>query len=522
MGGPEDRFAGARAQAAADFATPWPGAHNLRSVPAALALALIGCSSQQPPASQPAPLPLVLHVRDARGQPLAGASIDVFRRAAEAPPEQLEAELLDPWSHVPAERMTLVTDTAGRAEAAVRAWGQGIELRVRAPGLRARGAWEPGHPLAVALTTRPGHDLAVLALDDDERPVAGAALALWMHRADGGTERVAAVRSDAQGLASFADVEGRWLEDARLYIGQDGLALPPIELEVERAALPLAQPLRLSLRARPVLELAFDGAEAGHGPLRLATAHVDADGSFTNWTWRSVLGPTCVLPGLDPDARLMLSAESTLLGSASALLEAEPLAGGARTARLRLENPGALIHARLRAPDGRWLADTWVETRLLLHSLDRAASSANLVRRLRTDAEGRLRVPLGPSLAEFQVRLVVLADPRDAAPCGASLSAQREGRTRTLELGDIDCAPYVRLCAGRVEDEAGAPLADVEVVARDQSFGEYWSTTSAGDGSFELWGLRRSDSLRIEAAGARALVELGSSGNVLRAGPPKR
>ncbi|MBM3976257.1 MAG: carboxypeptidase regulatory-like domain-containing protein [Planctomycetes bacterium] len=307
-----------------------------------------------------------------------------------------------------------------------------------------------------------------------------------------------------------------------MYVGQDGLALPPIELEVERAALPLAEPLTLPIRARAVLELALDGAEAAHVPLRLATAHVDADGAFTHWTWRSVLGPTCVLPGLDPDARLMLSAESALLGSASAILEPEPLVRGARTARLRLENPGASIQARLRGPDGRWLTDTWVETRLLLRSLDRAASGASFVRRLRSDALGRLHVPLGPSLAEFQVRMVVLADPRDADPCGASLSAQREGGTRTLELGDVDCARYVRLCAGRVEDEAGAPLADVEVVARDQSFGEHWSTTSRGDGSFEVWGLRRSNSLRVEAAGARELVELGSRGNVLRAGPPRR
>ncbi|TAJ16637.1 MAG: carboxypeptidase regulatory-like domain-containing protein [Planctomycetota bacterium] len=480
-----------------------------------LALALACAPRAQAPPEPPqsrvaAPPPLELVVRAP-----AGAAIHVWKKSAESAPELLEADGIDPWTHEPPERAIAIADAHGLARCAVPSFGSGVELRLHAPGVAARAAWKPGDPLALELAPRPSHAVEVRVLDDADRPLAGAAVALWLHREDGGVERVTAATSAADGIARIADVERRWFDGARMYVGADGVARAPIELEIERAALPLAAPLELPWSARPSLALELGGVLPRGAPLLVAAAHADEDGNYTHWTWRHVRGPSALLPGLDVDAALVIEAESALYGLASTRLEPADLAREPRVARLELAAPPTALLARLLAPDGRALAHCWIDAQLQLAALDRRGPPQVRQQRLRTDADGALRIVIGPTLAEFRIRAVLHAEPVDAAPCGVALTALREAGVRETDLGAQRCAAYVHLASGAVRDEQGAPIADAAVSASGQAWGEQWRTTTRADGAFELWGLPQPGAVRVEARGARELAEAGARGVTL-------
>jgi hypothetical protein len=439
----------------------------------------------------------------------------MWRKSAETPPEALEADGVDPWTHEPAERAIAIADAQGIARCAVPACGSGVELRLHAPGVAARAAWKPGDPLALELAPRPSHAVEVRVLDDADRPVVGAAIALWLHREDGGVERVTAATSTAAGMARIEDVERRWFDGARMYVGADGLARAPIELEIERAALPLAAPLELPWITRPSLALELGGALPHGAPLLVAAAHADEDGSHTHWTWRHVRGPRAVLPGLDASAELVIEAESTLYGLASTRVQPAELAREPRVARLELAAPPTALSTRLSGPSGHALAHCWIDAQLQLVPLDGRGRAQVRQLRLRTDADGALRIVVGPTLAEFRIRAVLHAEPLDGPPCGVALTVLREAGVRESDLGAQRCSAYVHLASGTVVDDTGAPVANASVGANGQAWGEQWRTTTNAAGAFELWGLAQPGSVRVEARGARAIAEAGARGVTL-------
>lgn len=427
-----------------------------------------------------------------------------------APAERLEADGIDAWTHEPAARAVVVADEHGAARCGVPNVGAGVELRLHAPGATARAAWKPGDPLELELAPRPSHAVEVRVLGDDDKPVEGAPVALWLHREDGGVERVTAARSDARGIARIGDVERRWFEGARMYVGADGVAPPPIELELERAALPLVEPLELAWRARPSLALDLAGALPPDAPVLVASAHADADGGFSFWTWRHVRGPRALLEGIDPSATLVLEAESRVHGLAGARLEPSDLAREAPSAHLAFAAPPTALVVRLLGPDEQPLAHCWVAADMQLAALDRRGRTDVFEQRVHSDEAGRVRLVIGPTLAEFRIRAILRAERADALPCGVSLTVVREAGARETDLGSARCARYVPLAAGTVVDADGAPVANAPVSASGPSFGERWWTTSGRDGAFELWGLPQAGSVRVEARGARELVDPGA------------
>jgi hypothetical protein len=491
---------------------------------AALALAQVAAPAS-PVRTGPPPLELRVHVRNAAGEPLPGCAVRVGRRAAAPDPLELEARGIDPWLAFGPSCGEFATDARGDLCVAAPASGLGLELRAELPGLRARGAWQPGDALELELVARASHDVAIDVRDDDERPRADCGVALYLHLADGDLLRVASARSDARGRAVIADAEGRWLPGRRAFIGLDGVELPPVEFELERDALPLAAALELRARASPGLSvhcLTADG-EPFTGLVQCSAALADADGAYAHWTRRWMRGPSFALERVPGETPLMLSLESPRAGSASVVLDALPNAADSgtlpgapaidahdakadephtpRRAELRLSNPTTSLGGILLAPDGRPLGDTWFRYALHLASIGDKRQTLRAQGLARTDGSGRLWLAIGASTTRMYGQLTLCAEPADAALPGAGLSVRvaREQGVVHLDLGALATRADERIAAGRVVADDGTPLAHATVAALDALPGDELRTTTDRDGRFELWGLARQPLVRCVA-----------------------
>jgi protocatechuate 3,4-dioxygenase beta subunit len=189
-----------------------------------------------------------------------------------------------------------------------------------------------------------------------------------------------------------------------------------------------------------------------------------------------------------------------------------------------------VIRGVVTLPDGQPAANTevWlVETVWLSPSENGEFSRSRIQESTKTDAAGRFTFRAAPPAEDFRDRLAVVA--RDAAGRLAWVTSYAH-----LNWGDLRLAPAdVAVCVGRVLDEAGQPLAGVEVVAVNLNVAKIenegsssfvllppelaqdYRATTAADGAFSIPRLPRQGSVtarftRSGDAPLRADWNLGS------------
>ncbi len=182
-------------------------------------------------------------------------------------------------------------------------------------------------------------------------------------------------------------------------------------------------------------------------------------------------------------------------------------AGEEVLARLVLPEPKVVLIFRALNDRGEVLTNRRFESEVTRALAGSSISSAPLS--YESDGEGRLRIPLFETWSEGMTLTVVLKhrDPSSGEALEAELDVSREPPPGEMDLGDVVLESPNVLVAGRVIDDAGAPVASAQICVKayEQSAGEeprLWSThyQSAGsDGRFSIPDREISAELRLIA-----------------------
>jgi|GEM_PF-2634814 len=149
--------------------------------------------------------------------------------------------------------------------------------------------------------------------------------------------------------------------------------------------------------------------------------------------------------------------------------------------------------ARLRAMDGRGkpLGNESIACEIQIRSYFLQNTSKT---QLRTDAEGYFLVDVDNDWSEGTQRTLIVTRGKGKEPRpSGSVDLSRSLQTGINELGDVVLEEPVVLVAGRVQTEAGEPIAGAELALRSrrdegERWDEHWSFShkAASDGSFEV------------------------------------
>lgn len=356
----------------------------------------------------------------------------------------------------------------------------------------------PEQATDVELVLAPDPPLRVRVKDDDGRPVGGVPVCLRQRFGDLTMDLFATASASGSGIAELEHVQPLLRNeerDAESYAALAILAEEPVEAPIDPGDLP-SEPIELVLPPTGSVEVLIRDpageALAEAAVVRMTRAGDGRDDARDLERGDRVQvvaeGGRAFFPHVALGLDLALVVEPVTGYGALRLHHAGPgTAGEQVTVLAALTELLPVLSGRVVGPDGEPLAGYRLDARLVT---DTAESKQSIVHAaLRTDAEGRFRMPLSEEPVDPPGRAVLelATDGPDGAPLTAAVPLRARPVAGSNDLGTIALAMPPLIASGRVIDPAGQPIPGARVLVEVPSTRE---TTAASNVWRTAWELR--------------------------------